>query len=251
MHAIYWLAASVGPAVLVVDDLHWLDASSLRALDYLARRSADLPLLLVGALRPSEPGRHVELLDGLRQQPATTTVAVRTLSDDAVTALVRTQVPDAGDDLCAAFATASAGNPLYLRELLAAGLDDPEAVAAADLPTLGERVSRRIARIDPLAPALAAAMAVLGDGTPLARAAAVAQVSEQDASRIAHRLVRLDVLASADPVAFSHPVIRHSVYAELTEAERADAARTRGRDARRPRGEGEPPGRAAARARRR
>ena len=35
----------------MVDDLHWADASSLRALDYLRVRVVDLPVLLLVAAR--------------------------------------------------------------------------------------------------------------------------------------------------------------------------------------------------------
>ena len=69
MNAIYWLTAQLaaeGPLVLTVDDAHWADASSLRALDFLARRLIDLPAVLILALRPEEPGARVDLLDELR-----------------------------------------------------------------------------------------------------------------------------------------------------------------------------------------
>ncbi len=54
MHAIYWLTAQLaeeGPLLLIVDDAHWSDTSSLRALDYLARRATELPVMLLVALR--------------------------------------------------------------------------------------------------------------------------------------------------------------------------------------------------------
>ena len=58
MRAIFWLACNVaasGPLLLVVDDAHWVDASSLRALSFVARRVADVPIALVIAAREDEP----------------------------------------------------------------------------------------------------------------------------------------------------------------------------------------------------
>ena len=61
--------------MLAVDDLHWADPSSVHALAYLARRIADLPVALVVALRPDEPGAPATLLDALRAEPAAVRIA--------------------------------------------------------------------------------------------------------------------------------------------------------------------------------
>jgi predicted ATPase len=42
------------PAVLVVDDLHWADVSTVDALTYLAGRFAELPVLVLTGYRPSD-----------------------------------------------------------------------------------------------------------------------------------------------------------------------------------------------------
>ena len=50
LHGLYWLAANAAarqPALLLIDDLHWGDAPSLRWLDHMARRLEGLPLALV------------------------------------------------------------------------------------------------------------------------------------------------------------------------------------------------------------
>ena len=72
LDAIFWFVAGLAerqPLLLAVDDLHWVDDASLRALDYLARRLAELPVALIAALRPAEPGASASLLDALRQRP--------------------------------------------------------------------------------------------------------------------------------------------------------------------------------------
>src|SRR5262249_44558315 len=58
MRAIHRLTvqlASERPLLLAIDDVHWGDRSSLRALDFVARRLAELPLAMLIALRPDEP----------------------------------------------------------------------------------------------------------------------------------------------------------------------------------------------------
>jgi len=236
LNAIYWLTSNVAatrPLLLTVDDVHWADDASVHALGHLARRIGDLPVVLVVGLRPEEPGAPAALIDDLRAVGDVTRVAPRPLSERAVAAIVRAGAPDASDATCAACHAASAGNPLYLHELLRTFGGDGEAalgepataalVAEASVPTLAARVGRRVAKVAAGAPALAVAMAVLGDGETLAHAALLAGVDGATAAGIARRLRHIEVLDEEDPFAFVHPLVRRSVYDGLSVAER-DAA---------------------------
>jgi DNA-binding CsgD family transcriptional regulator len=230
LHGIYWLVTNLSqdaPVLLEVDDLHWADPSSVHALAYLAHRLADLPVALVVALRPDEPGAPAELIGALRAEPATVRIAVGALDLPAVTSIVRAAIAGAGPALCSACFAATAGNPLYLRELLKTLADERRPVTAsavhgAAVPTLGDGVIGRIARIGPQAVALARAMAVL-DGGRLADAAALAGLEEGAAAAVAARMRRIEVLAQVDPATFVHPLVRRSVYETLSVTER-DAA---------------------------
>jgi DNA-binding CsgD family transcriptional regulator len=228
VHAIYWLTVNVsqdGPIVLVVDDAHWCDSSSLRALDYLVRRIADLPTVLLVAMRPQEPGAPNDLLDNLRTSPGAVLLRVGPLGGASVAELVRRRIPQAGPELCRAFSEATGGNPLLIEELARAlstsgGVPQPEEVEQTALPSLGERLRRRIERVDPEAAGLARSMAVLGDGGRLPTAAALAGINEERAGRLAHALRRIEVLAAEDPFVFVHPLSRRSLYDEIPESER-------------------------------
>ncbi len=227
MRAIYWLTAHLAaeaPMLLALDDVHWADASSLRALDYLARRIEGLPIVLVATLRPEEPGSRSDLLDELRAG-ADVRIATGPLRPESVAQIVRARIPGADDDVCAACAEATGANPLYLQELLrtlATNGAPPTAseVRAASIPSLGDRVLRRAQRVGAEAPALARSMAVLGDGASLDTAARLAGVSGAEAGQIAHRLRRAGVLSDEDPLAFVHPLIRRSVYDAIPDTER-------------------------------
>jgi DNA-binding CsgD family transcriptional regulator len=227
MQAIYWLTvhlAAEAPLALTIDDAHWADPSSLRAFDFVARRVTELPVALIVALRPHEPGSRLDLLDGLRDA-AERRASLSELAPDSAAALIRGRVPQATDEFCDACYSVTAGNPLYLEEVLrsigagAAALD-ADAVLGASVPTLAERVLRRINRVGDHAPAVAHAMAVLGNGAQLSAVAALASVSEGVAGQTAHQLRRIEVLAAEDPVAFVHPLIRRSVYDAIAETER-------------------------------
>src|SRR5829696_8654071 len=71
-HGLYWLTADVAaerPLALLVDDAHWADTASLRALLYVARRLDGLPVALVAAARTGEPHVRDEFLESLCQEP--------------------------------------------------------------------------------------------------------------------------------------------------------------------------------------
>jgi predicted ATPase len=59
LNGLYWLTANLAtitPLVLCIDDLHWADEPSLRALAYLLARVEGVDAQLSVALRPNEPG---------------------------------------------------------------------------------------------------------------------------------------------------------------------------------------------------
>jgi predicted ATPase len=73
LSGLFWLVANLAderPVVLRVDDLHWADVASVRFLEFLGRRIDDLPVLVVGSLRPNEPGAPEGVLLELAGGPA-------------------------------------------------------------------------------------------------------------------------------------------------------------------------------------
>src|SRR5262249_25886587 len=71
--------------------------------------------------------------------------------------------------------------------------------------------------------ALLRAASILGDGTELRHAAALAGVQTDELGEAAAVLVRLDLLRREDPLEFFHPVVRSAIYETLDAVER-DAA---------------------------
>jgi DNA-binding CsgD family transcriptional regulator len=235
LHGIYWLTSNLtlrSPVALIVDDVHWCDPSSVRALAYLAHRIGDLPAVMIVAMRPAEPDSPAALLDELRCQPNANRVILAELHQGSVARLVRAELPAASEALCAACYSATAGNPFYLRELLVTVAAEHGrgvsgvAVTEVAVPTLGDRIIRRLRRIGPNAVDLARAMSVLGEGGHLADAAAIAGLAEPAAAAAAAAMARMGVLAAADPIAFVHPLVRRCMYDTLSVAERDRAHRT-------------------------
>jgi DNA-binding CsgD family transcriptional regulator len=86
-------------------------------------------------------------------------------------------------------------------------------------------VVARLARLPRDAALLAASVAVLGDGTPLRRAAALAGLAVPAAERAADLLAGAQLLRPGSPLAFTHPLTGAAVHADLPGFARARAHR--------------------------
>ena len=92
LHGLYWLAANAAlhqPTLLVVDDLHWADAPSLRWLVHLTRRLDGLPLMVAVGTRPPQQSEQTELLTELVTDPAAVVLRPGTLSSGSIAILAR------------------------------------------------------------------------------------------------------------------------------------------------------------------
>jgi DNA-binding CsgD family transcriptional regulator/tetratricopeptide (TPR) repeat protein len=225
-HSLYWLTVNLSGAeslALLVDDLQWGDPPSLAAVEYLGRRTEGLPVLMVIASRPHEPGFDRSVLDVVGREPAARVLVPGALSQAATAGLMRARLPAATDGFCRACHAVTEGNPLLVAELagaLAAGgvtgrEEEVAKVARAGPEAVEAAVRLRLASLSGQARSLVQAACVLGDGAALEDAAALAGLDLPSAAAAAMMLAEADLLHAAETVAFVHPVVRAAVYAGL------------------------------------
>ena len=207
--------AEDGPVAVIIDDAHWLDASSAQALLFAFRRLVADPIAVLLAVRAGEPS----VLDGA-DLPV---LQLGGLTSAEAAALVSGLAPEAAARLYGA----TAGNPLAVLELApdAAGL----ALAPDGAPVL---VSARISsaflrRVDALDSAarralLLAASSESGELPLLQRAAAQLDV---DLSALAAAESAGLVTLGPGMVEFRHPLARSAIYADAPAAQRREAHR--------------------------
>ena len=203
------------PLLLLVDDAHWLDASSAQALLFAARRLVADPVALVLSAREGEPS----LLDGADLR------VLRLAGLDGADAATLLAKSGLGADVAARLIQTTGGNPLALLELAADGTR-----LAATPPTAPVPISTSIARAflrrfgglpEPTRRVLVlAATSDRGDLAVLTRAAAVVGCDVHDL--VAAETAGLVTLPPG-AVAFRHPLARSAVYAEAPAAERRAA----------------------------
>ncbi len=232
LHGLYWLtvnAASSGPLMLVVDDLHWCDRPSLRFLTYLTRRLEGLGALLVMGLRTAEPGIDPVMTGELAAHPDALHLHPAPLSDSGIAALIAERLEAEPEPaFIAACREATGGNPLLLRQLLTSLASDrvvPEAAQSAAVERVGPRavsrtVLQRLRRLPEGATAVAQAVAVLGSQAELPYVAALSGLAERDVARATAALAQAEILRPEPPLRFVHPLVRDAVYHQLPPGER-------------------------------
>jgi DNA-binding CsgD family transcriptional regulator len=226
IHGLYWLCANRaerGPLVVLIDDVQWVDDPSLAWLGYLARRAGDLALVLVLGLRSGDPGGERADLAGLVGDRGER-ITLGLLSATAVGAIVRAQLDEVAEEpFWAACCELTGGNPLLLRELLAAAREEGLAARGGCVPALqriapaavGTSVLARLGRMGGDAVALARAVALLGAGAEVVLAARLAGLDRELAELTADRLAAAQILAPFRPLEFFHPLIGAAVREDI------------------------------------
>jgi DNA-binding CsgD family transcriptional regulator len=229
---------AVRPVILVIDDLQWADQASVTLWGRLARSARQVPLLLVGMMRPV-PQRD-DLLALRRAADDDARLELAGLTGAAVADLVATLAGGKPDDDLLRLAGGAAGNPLYVTELVAAlargsGLTVTE-TGAAELAdgsapgSLSAAIADRLGFVaGPVRDVLRAA-ALLGVDFAVPDLAIVLRRSVPDLIPAVDEARAAGVLAeSGQRLGFRHPLIRTALYDEMPAAVRAAWHRDAGR----------------------
>ncbi len=210
-------AAHEQPQLILVDDAQWLDAATLEALGFVARRIASEPITMLVAIRAG----HSTVLTAARHPQ----LELAPLDVASCAALLDRLSPALPSRARGRILAAAAGNPLALVEL-EAGLRWPAAndEFAEQLP-LTERLQHafaaRFADL-PGATKVLVLVAAANDDPSLAETLLAGSVLLDAASTdsfepaVAAGLVRMDLKR----VQFRHPLVRSAVYQTATLTER-------------------------------
>ncbi|WP_437479358.1 protein kinase [Sorangium sp. So ce1014] len=217
--------ASVRPVLVVLEDLHWGDAPSVRIFDRALRELGDRPYAVLAFGRPEV---H-ELFPRLWAERGLSELRLRELPARAAEQLVRSALGASIEPgQVSALVRQAGGNAFYLEELIRAVA---EGRGGALPETVLGMVEARLAALGPEARRVLRAASVFGEvswarGVRALLGALAPGTSEHDALA---ELFEREILerrptsrfAGEEEVGFRHALLREGAYAMLTEGDRA------------------------------
>lgn len=224
IHAMFTVVAAERPVLLIAEDLHWADASTLDLLRFLADRLGSQRLLALATFRTDELQRNHPLRPFLAEAERLTTVERMELAHltrlevaDQINGILGRRPPD---DLVDRVFDRSDGNPFFVEELLAA-----DVIGNAQSLTLVEVLGVRIRAMSADARAMIKVCAAIGRQADHRLLARVAGLPDEQLMRGLREAVEHNLLIPADGAgdgtfAFRHALVQELAYTELLPPER-------------------------------
>lgn len=218
-------SAAEGGLLVVVDDLQWADASSLRLLVHLAGAVADARLVVVATYRDTEIGRRDALkqtLGDLARESAVTRLRLVGLTE-----------PQVAEQLClatggpvspavsAAVSRRSQGNPFFVGELagIVGRAGDVDEVVRALPDGVRDAVRGRLARLGECSRQVVATAAVLGTSVDVRGLAQVVGRSATDVLAALDEASAAGVMRAVRPD-FTHDLVREAARSDVSRSDR-------------------------------
>lgn len=221
------------PLLLVLEDLHWADESSLMLLEFLVPEIRSSPILLLGTYRNAEvSGRHplTETLGALVLDDRFLRVELAGLSRQEVGELVLSKSGIAAqDDAIAALHQRTEGNPLFVGEVV--GSVSPEQLTGDtswvyQIPeAVRDAIARRLGRLSDPCAALLDTASVIGVDFDFALLRALCPgISESVFTESLDEALSIRVIEplpeELDRYRFSHALLQQAVYEKIPPARR-------------------------------
>jgi hypothetical protein len=217
-------ASSAQPLVIVVDDLHWADTATIRALTFVASAIHEARVLVVATYRTGELS-HEDIADLAR---VGTTLAVPRLGDADASTLLRAAVgADVSGDASATVVGRSGGNPLFVWEFgqLMAESGRLDVAPAAVPGAVAAVIERRLARLPEGAVATLGAAAVAGVVVSVGLVTELSQMPTEDVATWLDLAATTGLVRVGEPATtftFSHDLVRDVVLDGLGPKRRAE-----------------------------
>ncbi|HUR78886.1 MAG TPA: AAA family ATPase [Acidimicrobiales bacterium] len=231
--------ASRSPVLVALEDLHWADAPSLKAVTAAIRRLTGLPVVIMATARPVLRSVDLDRVDTALGDTGGLRIRLGPLDGvDAARLAGVVAGATAGPGLERQVDGAS-GNPLYIVELVRALAEDgglrvtaEQAETTRDTapPSLRHTLLRRLSSLPTGALELLRFAALLGSRFSLADVAAISGRTSVELAGTVEEIVRAGFLVDGDDqLAFRHDLVRNAVYTDIPAAVRKglhrDAAR--------------------------
>ncbi len=219
-------AAAERGLVLIVEDAHWAPGSTIAMLQHLSNRLSSARVAIVVTVRHpdySRPGSAGPLIEDWSRSPYVVRLDLGGLGAEDTSALVRGSTgAEPSDDALATLLKRTGGNPLYIRELLAAANGSR---AAGGIPVgLRELFERTLEGLEPGAITLLRVAAAAGASASARLVVEVTAASPDSVELAVRQAVAAGVLVGggSDRLEFRHALLAETVLATAPEQDLRD-----------------------------
>jgi len=242
------------PVVLVLEDLHWSDPSTVDLLTYLANRNEAARLLVIGTYRVTDAraGEHPvdKVVERLKVRNLASELPLDMLTEASIEKYLANRLPGAElpEELPALLQQRTDGNPLFMQTVVENWISDGALenangawILKADLDqlcmgvpeSLRLLIERRLSQLPEEDLRSLESASVIGPEFPAAAAAAGVQMSEDEVEERCSELARAgNLLLDCEPVRwpdgtvcacfrFVHDVFQEVLYARIPAGRRA------------------------------
>ena len=236
------LAATESGLLLVVEDIHWADASTRELLDYLTRRLQGLRAMVLVTYRSDELHRKhplVPTIQSWRRSGAAEVIELREMSEVDVAEMVSLifDMADVTPGLRDNMHLRSEGNPFVLEELLKDALDRGEIFRAGSswqhlaldefrLPdSVKESILLRVERLGDSEAEVLQTAAVLGHAFTYSTLSAVTNATASDVQTAISSAIRNQLVTEsgvAGRFRFRHALTQEAIYDDVVLPRRQD-----------------------------
>jgi class 3 adenylate cyclase len=223
--------AAEHPLLLVLDDLHWADATTLLLLRHVVRATEGAPLLILGTYRETEVGPTHPLSQAMAELRRARTLdehRLGGLGEQEVTALISSQ---AGRDATVAFVRSiverTQGNPFFVEEFLRTiAVEDDFTDALTRIPdSVKDLLLRRLQQLDEACTRVLTVAAVSGREFSLGVLEHVVDVGADEVAETLEQAIGAHIVdettGSIGRYSFAHALIREAIYEQVSITRRA------------------------------
>jgi class 3 adenylate cyclase len=234
--ALLRIAAHQSGLLLVLEDLHWSDASTRELFDYLTRRLRGMRIMVLGTYRVDEMHRKhplAHLIQAWRRTKAANVLELQPLPPDGIAGMVRAIFDES--EITSEFRDflheRSEGNPFVLEELLKAAIDKGDIYRTSEkwerkslgdlrLPqTVRDTILLRLEQLSPEQADILQTASVLGRSFSYPVLVAVSSKDDRSVQAALHASVQQQLLEeepqSNGRYRFRHALTREAIYEDM------------------------------------
>ena len=231
-HQLFLALVEDRPVILVLEDLHWADETTLSLLEFLIRRWDRGGLHMVFSVRSEEANRASVLtrfIENLRTIDRFLEISLTDLDGSASEALIENLCPGArGAGSVRYLRSLAGGNPFFLIELtleFLAGRLEPEVILPQDSVSIPlsilQVLQRRLSQLSEDAERILEVLAVFNRPLKLSGLARITRLSGAKCLAGLDQLHEFRMVVSHDTEEIRHELIRQTVYQKLNPSRRA------------------------------